>query len=274
MQPLRAVPPVPQLPPAGRGRGQQFDQRRAPQQQQGVQRGQQGRGQVQGRAFVVTAEEAETRDDVVTGIAFIFSRPVVVLFDSGASFSFISGRIAAFLDAPLERLDTPLRIGTGGGIVLIDQIFRACPLVLGGFPLCVDLLVMSMTTIDVILGMDWLCSHNATIHCKERRISLEVPGSSKQEYASESASAAQMFSSLEEPLREIPAVISEFLDVFPEDLPGLPPRRLVEFTIDLVPGAVSVSKAPYRLAPVELKELKKQLDDLSAKGFFRPSASS
>nr|GFB32762.1 putative reverse transcriptase domain-containing protein [Tanacetum cinerariifolium] len=61
--------------------------------------------------------------------------------------------------------------------------------------------------------------------------------------------------------------------VFPEDLPGLPPTRPVEFQIDLVPGATPVARAPYRLAPSKMKELAKQLKELSNKGFIRPSSS-
>ncbi|GKF59641.1 hypothetical protein Tco_0176427 [Tanacetum coccineum] len=73
-------------------------------------------------------------------------------------------------------------------------------------------------------------------------------------------------------LEDVP-VICEFPDVFPEDLPGLPPSRQVEFGIELVPGAAPVARAPYRLAPSEMKELAKQLQELSDKGFIRPSSS-
>ncbi|KAD3640112.1 hypothetical protein E3N88_29335 [Mikania micrantha] len=68
-------------------------------------------------------------------------------------------------------------------------------------------------------------------------------------------------------------VVCEFPDVFPEKLPGVPPDREVEFTIDLVPGAEPISKAPYRMAPTELKELKEQLEELLDLGFIRPSVS-
>ncbi|GKD28273.1 hypothetical protein Tco_1239051 [Tanacetum coccineum] len=63
-----------------------------------------------------------------------------------------------------------------------------------------------------------------------------------------------------------------FPEVFPEDLPGIPPTRQVEFQIDLVPGAASIARAPYRLAPSEMKELSDQLQELFDKGFIRPSS--
>ncbi|GJQ90888.1 putative reverse transcriptase domain-containing protein [Tanacetum coccineum] len=73
-------------------------------------------------------------------------------------------------------------------------------------------------------------------------------------------------------LEDVP-IVRDFPEVFPEDLPGLPPTRQVEFQIDLVPGAAPVARAPYRLAPSEMKELSEQLKELSDKGFIRPSSS-
>ncbi|GKF77788.1 putative reverse transcriptase domain-containing protein, partial [Tanacetum coccineum] len=73
-------------------------------------------------------------------------------------------------------------------------------------------------------------------------------------------------------LEDIP-VVREFPEVFPEDLPGLPPVRQVEFQIDLIPRATLVAQAPYRLAPSEMQELSNQLQELSDRGFIRPSTS-
>src|SRR4030095_12493773 len=73
-------------------------------------------------------------------------------------------------------------------------------------------------------------------------------------------------------LQDIP-VVCDYPDVFPDDLPGLPPERQVEFGIDLVPGATPIAKAPYRLAPSELKEMLSQIDELLQKGFIQPSTS-
>ncbi|GKG16948.1 hypothetical protein Tco_0361905 [Tanacetum coccineum] len=71
-------------------------------------------------------------------------------------------------------------------------------------------------------------------------------------------------------LEDVP-IVQDFPDVFPEDLPGLPPTRQVEFQIDLIPGAAPVARAPYQLAPSEMKELSEQMKELSDKGFIRPS---
>ncbi|GJS10242.1 putative reverse transcriptase domain-containing protein [Tanacetum coccineum] len=78
--------------------------------------------------------------------------------------------------------------------------------------------------------------------------------------------------SKEKQLEEVP-IVQDFPEVFPEDLSGIPPTRQVEFQIDLIPGAAPVARAPYRLAPSEMKELSDQLKELSDKGFIRPSSS-
>ena len=73
-------------------------------------------------------------------------------------------------------------------------------------------------------------------------------------------------------LEDIP-VVREFPDVFPKDLPGIPPDREIDFQIELAPGTEPISKAPYRMAPLELKDLKVQMEELVSKGFVRPSTS-
>ncbi|GJU48805.1 hypothetical protein Tco_1218360 [Tanacetum coccineum] len=73
-------------------------------------------------------------------------------------------------------------------------------------------------------------------------------------------------------LKDVP-IVRDFPEVFPEDLSGIPPARQVEFRIDLVPGAAPVARVPYRLSPSEMKELEEQLQELSDKGFIRPSSS-
>jgi hypothetical protein len=73
-------------------------------------------------------------------------------------------------------------------------------------------------------------------------------------------------------LEEIP-IVCDFVNAFPEELPGLPPNREIEFTIDLLPGKRPISKAPYRMAPLELRKLKEQMQELLDRGFIRPSVS-
>ncbi|GJT11764.1 hypothetical protein Tco_0858806 [Tanacetum coccineum] len=102
---------------------------------------------------------------------------------------------------------------------------------------------------DVVIGMDWLSKYHARIICDEKVIHIPIDGET-------------LIIRDEKRLEDIP-VVREFLEVFPENLPDLPPARQVEFPIDLIPGAVPVARAPYRLAPSEMKELSDQLQELS-----------
>ena len=82
-----------------------------------------------------------------------------------------------------------------------------------------------------------------------------------------------MLCALEAKIVEEVTVVNEYPDVFPEELPGMPPDRDVEFVIDLLPGTGPIAKRPYRMSVDELEELKRQLKELSNKGYIRPSAS-
>ncbi|KAL6310827.1 hypothetical protein AAG906_005867 [Vitis piasezkii] len=140
---------------------------------------------------------------------------------------------------------------------------------------------LTFVDFDVILGMDWLASYHAS-DCFEKRVTFSIPGhlilalkeasSSLLKKGCQGFLASVVSNESDLKLEDIP-IVREYPDVFPEDLPGLPPEREVEFTIDLVPGTGPMSKAPYRMAPVELKELKVQLQELLDKGFIRPSVS-
>ena len=143
--------------------------------------------------------------------------------------------------------------------------------------------------------MDWLASYHASIDCFGKRVTFSIPGQPEFSLEKEHVdrplhmiSALRASSLLNKgcqgflayvvsdenglKLEDIP-IVRDFPDVFPDDLPDLPPERKVEFTIDLVLETVPISKTPYRMAPVELKELKTQLQELLDKGFIRPSVS-
>jgi hypothetical protein len=142
-----------------------------------------------------------------------------------------------------------------------------------------NLIVMGTQGIDVILGMNWLDKYQAVISCDKRKIKLMSPLG--QEVVTElvlsepkKGSCYQMaVDSREADPLEIIKVVSEFPDVFPRDLPGMPPKRKVEFAIELLPGTAPIFKRTYRVSRLELVELKKQIDELSEKGYIRPSTS-
>jgi hypothetical protein len=148
-----------------------------------------------------------------------------------------------------------------------------------GIEFTANLIVMGTQGIDVILGMNWLDKYQAIVSCDKRTIKLMSPLG--EEVVTElvppeprKGSCHQMAidSSEAHPLETI-KVVSEFSYVFPKDLPSMPPERKVEFAIELLPGNAPISKRAYKVSGPELVELKKQIDELSEKGYIRPSTS-
>jgi hypothetical protein len=133
-----------------------------------------------------------------------------------------------------------------------------------------DLAVLPSHGIDVILGVDWLTRHNGVISCTDKTILLtDHQGKSVSCKARPPTQDPMVFSLATESI----SVVEEFMDVFPEELPGMSPEREVEFYIDLIPGTAPIAKRPYRMAPTELAELKLQITELQQKGYIRPSPS-
>nr|GEZ94462.1 hypothetical protein [Tanacetum cinerariifolium] len=138
-----------------------------------------------------------------------------------------------------------------GRIIGLDTILKGCTLNLLNHPFNIDLMPIELGSFDAIIGMDWLTKYQAVITCAEK---IEVEDKSEKKR-----------------LEDVP-IVRDFPEVFPEELSGLPLTRPVEFQIDLVPGAAPIARAPYRLAPSEMKELAEQLREPSDKGFIRPSS--
>ena len=155
-----------------------------------------------------------------------------------------------------------------------------------------DLRVMEMTDFDVILGMDWLTTHRATLDCYKKTVVAYTPeglrfchkGSIREMWYPSARKtrrwdelvgriAALTLNEIDGSSLELPCVVDEFADVVPEELPGLLPRREIDFTIDLQPGTSPISMAPHRMAPAELRELKTQLQELLDSGFIQLSTS-
>ena len=128
--------------------------------------------------------------------------------------------------------------------------------------------------IDVILGMDWMKKHRAVIQCQEKAVVLTTPKGDKisVDVAVQKQQTATV-NQLDDNVNQHGRVVDEFLDVFPDNLPVMPPDRDIELIIELLPRAAPIAKRPYRMGVNELAELKKQLKELQEKGFIRPSSS-
>ncbi|GJS39495.1 putative reverse transcriptase domain-containing protein [Tanacetum coccineum] len=232
-----------------------------------------------GRAFNVNVKAVEALQDpnVVTGTFSLNNHFATILFYSGADFSFISTEFAPLLNVKPSILNPGYVIEVADGKkVEVDRIIRDCKLELGNSLFSINLIPLGHGSFDVIVGMDWLSQNKAVIVCHEKVVEIPLEGSVVLRVQGErtlGAAKALMNAKVDEPKLSDISVVRDFVDVFPEDLSGLPPQRQVEFRIDLVPGATPVAKSPYRLAPSEMQELSGQLQELQDKGFIRPSHS-
>ena len=216
-----------------------------------------------------------------------------MLFDSGASHSFIVASVVIELGLKVEALEEPLYVSSPLGIrARIGMICQGCELEIPGILLIVDLRVMDMSEFDVILGMDWLIAYRVIIDCERKRVTAYTQDDTRvvfqgdkhdvlPERVYESRCHGQLVGwlaslTLEDEVRpdlDLPRVVCQYEDVFPDELLGLPPQRVVDFCIELHSGTSPISMTPHRMEPVELQELKVQLQELLDKGFIRPSTS-
>ncbi|GKF29004.1 putative reverse transcriptase domain-containing protein, partial [Tanacetum coccineum] len=259
----------------------------------------QGGRRALGRVYSLCAEAAVKDNNVVNGMFLINNVYASVLFDTGTDRSFVSYAFSKYIDIPSTTLDTNYSVELADGKSLtITTILRGCTLNLQNHLFKIDLLPIELGSFDVIIRMDWMAEHHAEVVCYEKYIRvpyrndmliiqgersgiksesrLEVISSIRtQKYIDQGCQVflIQMIKEvktkiLERRIEDVP-VVRDFLEVFPKDLPGLPPTRQVEFHIELIPRAAPVTRTPYRLAPAEMKELAEQLKELFDKGFIR-----
>ncbi|GJY25075.1 putative reverse transcriptase domain-containing protein [Tanacetum coccineum] len=159
-----------------------------------------------------------------------------------------------------------------GQLVEIDKVIKGCKLEIKGHVFDIDLIPFGHGSFDVIIGIDWLSNIKAEIICHEKVVRIPLPDGNVLRVLGERPDEKVRFFMGVKKQEEI-VVVRDFPEVFPDDLPGLPPVRETEFRIELIPGATPVAKSLYRLAPSELEELSGQLKELRDKGFIRPSLS-
>ncbi|GJS17977.1 putative reverse transcriptase domain-containing protein [Tanacetum coccineum] len=203
-----------------------------------------------------------------TGTFLLNQHLARVLFDSGADKSFVSISLASMINIPPITLDTTYNIEMAdGNLVSTNTVIQGCTLILLNQPFEIDLMPIKLGSFDVVIGIDWLSKYHARIIYDEKVVHILIDGETLiiRDQVMEKKSD-------EKRLENIP-IVREFLEVFPEDLPGLPPIRQVEFQIDLILGAAPVARAHYKLAPSEMQELSDQLQELADRGFIRPSTS-
>ncbi|KAA3480774.1 DNA/RNA polymerases superfamily protein [Gossypium australe] len=259
----------------------------------------QGSSEARQHGLVYAARRREKGDapDVITGTFLIFGSPYTALIDVGSTHSYVASSIVETMDLDSEISSRQMTvISPLGHSVVVDKLFREVPLELQGVVFAADLMELPFGEFDLILGMDWLVKYQARLDCAAKRMVLKtVEGDdvamigNRRDYLSNVVSALKAekmvrkgceayvvyvyaLEAKESAVKKV-RTVKEFADVFPEELPGLPPDREVEFGIDLLPETAPVSIAPYRMAPKELVELKAQIQELLDRGFIRPSVS-
>jgi hypothetical protein len=246
------------------------------------------------KVYTIVPEESE----VVTGTVPILGFEALVLFDSGATHSFVSIVFVRLSRLVVRTLEPGLAVTTPiGKIVVCKCVVCEWPVSICGRVLPANLVVLPMFNYDMILEMDWLTKHSAIIDCVLKQVTLTPWGEGKVTYVGKRARSlpptilatqarklivegdqtflAFIVTPTKQAMKNLEdiSVVCEYPDVFLLDYSRLPPQREVEFGIECVPGTNPISKAPYRMVFSELKELKEQLQELLDKGFIRPSIS-
>ncbi|KAL0544762.1 hypothetical protein IC582_019887 [Cucumis melo] len=214
-----------------------------------------GRSRQQGKVYAMTQQEAEDTPDVITGTILILLADV--LFDPGATHSFVSSIFLTKLNRMLEPLSEGLTIYTVvGDVLLVNEVLRNCEVLVEGISLLVDLLPLQLQRKEVVFrkpgfaevdfrGMRKVVSRSLILILKAEKLLRKGC----------TMFLAHIIVVQREKLKpEAVPVVKEFFDVFPDDLSSLPPDREIEFTIELLPRTTPISQAPYRMAPSELKE--------------------
>jgi hypothetical protein len=228
-----------------------------------------------GRIYYTQVATTPEGEPVMMGTFLVANHHAVILFDSGASHTFISKTFVEKYCIPCIESKEGFIIHLPGGQIFTKEMAFHVPVTLAERDFPTNMIVLKGQDIYVILGMNWLAQHKAILNTNLRTIRLSYG----QEEVLLSIPVAipakplgRVYEAIILEIQDIP-VVCEFPDVFPEDLSGLPLERDVEFVIELKPGTAPISRRSYQMPLNELAELKTQLQDLLEKGFIRPSSS-
>ncbi|XP_070013718.1 uncharacterized protein [Nicotiana sylvestris] len=212
--------------------------------------------------------EAGSSHAIITGIVPVFYRDALVLFDPGSTYSYMSSHLALYLVVPYDSLSAHMFVSMHvGDSIVVDRVYHSCVITIGSLETSTNLLLLDMVDFNVILGMDLLSLYHAILDYRAKTARRMVEKGCL-------AYLAYIRDSNEEiPSMDSVLVVLEFPEVFPADMPGMPPNRDIDFCIDLAPGTQPIFIPPYCMATPELNELKDQLHDFLDKGFIRPSVS-
>ncbi|GJX00819.1 putative reverse transcriptase domain-containing protein [Tanacetum coccineum] len=244
-------------------------------------------GNAPAKVYAVGHAGTNPDSNVVTGTFLLNNRYASILFDTGADRSFVSTAFSSQISITPTALDHYYDVELADGrIIGLNIILRGCTLNLLNHPFNINLMPIELGSFDAIIGMDWLAKYQAIIVCAEKIVRIPWGNETLTVHGDESnrghearlhiisyskntryslkdcpvflahVTTKEVEDKSEKKRLEDVPIVQNFPKVFPEDLPGLPPTRQVEFQFDLVPGAALVAPAPYRLAPSEMKDFK------------------
>jgi hypothetical protein len=210
-----------------------------------------------GKVNHMSSDEAQQAQDVVLGMFLISSHPITILFNSGTSHSFITSSFVAKHNLLIANMKHTMLVSSPGGEMRTKLICPSVSISIRGVDFLSNLILLDSKGINIILGMDWLSKYDEVIQCDKKAVRLtKKDGTTVEFVVAVQADQASMLSQMKvTTLKEI-LVVQEYLDVFPEELPGMPPDRDIEFLIELLPGTPPISKRLYRMPTNELVELK------------------
>jgi hypothetical protein len=221
-----------------------------------------------GRLNHLTEEEAADAPGVVIGEFLVCGTTALVLFDTGASGSYVTSRFVRKFSLPTTTRSLPIITSSPLGDIRCTLICKGVDADIQGHEFFGDLTVLPSHGINVILGMDWITAHKGVISTSPRLVTLVHPNGTRVTFEPmKSRDIPAVYSLHTKAISDVP-VVCEYEDVFSEEMPWLPPDRDMEFVTNLVPGTAPIAQSPYRMAEVELKLLKAELDSLLEKGFI------
>jgi hypothetical protein len=186
------------------------------------------------------------------------SHPAIVLFDLGASHSFISSVFVAKYHMCLSITKHTMLVSSQVGEMRTEHVCLAVSITIRVVDFLTHLIILDSKGIDIILGMDWLRKYDGVIMCAKRAVRLTTEHGTIVEFSTViTTNQTSMLNQVHGNSLEEIRVVQEYQDVFPKELPGMPPDRDIEFIIDLLPETPPISKRPYRMPVNELVELKK-----------------
>ncbi|GJX66280.1 putative reverse transcriptase domain-containing protein [Tanacetum coccineum] len=233
-----------------------------------------GNGGAIARAYAVVNAGKNPDANVVTGMFLLNNRYASILFNTGANRGFVSTAFTSLIDIVSTALDYDYDVELADEkIISVNTIIRGCTLNFLNHPFNIDLMPVELGSFDVIIGMDWLVKYHAVIVCDEKIVRIPFGNEILIVHGDGSNNGYESRLNIISYTKTQKYLLKGCNVFLAHDLPGIPPTRQVEFQIDLVHGVAPVARAPYRLAPSEMKELSDQLQGLSDKGFIRPSSS-